>query len=156
MLNVLGGACQAGLEKLAPDRTVDARETGKPLPHGGHPALALSCPTELSTPNLNPLGSPTQAHIQSRKKSPVAEHSVTSGRCLISFSLFRAYVCTRHSVWVILRVRLCIWTVAFSPLTLFCEQFTLLLDSPRKGHFNGRVIFHCTDCHNSRSHLSGL
>lgn len=59
MLNVLGGACQAGLEKLAPDRTVDARETGKPLPHGGHPALALSCPAELSTPNLNPLGSPT-------------------------------------------------------------------------------------------------
>lgn len=59
MLNVLGGACQAGLEKLAPDRTVDARETGKPLPHGGHPALALSCPVELSTPNLNPLGSPT-------------------------------------------------------------------------------------------------
>lgn len=42
MLDVLGRAvCQAGLEKLAPDGTVDARETGEPLPHGGHPALEL-------------------------------------------------------------------------------------------------------------------
>lgn len=44
MLDVPGGACQAGLEKLAPERIVDARATGEPLPHGGHPALALELP----------------------------------------------------------------------------------------------------------------
>lgn len=46
MLDVLGrGVCQPGLEKkLAAERTVDARETGEPLPHGGHPALALELP----------------------------------------------------------------------------------------------------------------
>lgn len=42
MLAVTGrGVCRAGLEKLAADGTVDARETGEPLPHGGHPALEL-------------------------------------------------------------------------------------------------------------------
>lgn len=61
-----GGVCvgQAGLGKLAPHGTVDAKETGEPLPHGGHPALAWSRPTELSTPVLNPLAQPHPPHLQ--------------------------------------------------------------------------------------------
>lgn len=65
MLDAPGRAvCQAGLQMLAPDGTVDARETGEPLPHGGHPALALELPMELFAPILNPLAQPRPPHLQ--------------------------------------------------------------------------------------------
>ena len=80
---VRAGVCQSGLEKkLAPDRTVCARETGKPLPHGGHPTWSWRGPQGSPPSYLESSGSATP--------SPPPATLGNSGFTVVRFCLFLA------------------------------------------------------------------